>query len=79
MEELHDKYEKRWNMMHEIIGLQEQYHKLYISNNLTKSAICELVIPFRDKFELSDVEALNIAKEFCSMERIVRLAEKIFP
>ncbi|WP_050793327.1 hypothetical protein [Ruminococcus albus] len=76
---MYNKYESRWNLIQEILELQKQYHKLYTSSKITKSAICELVVPFRDKYELSDVEALNIAKEFCSMERIVRLAEKLFP
>lgn len=68
-------YEERWNMIKEIIVLQARYQSLYIKNELTKKNICELCIPFRDKYNLQDHEVLNIAKGYYGFERIIQLVE----
>lgn len=47
----------------EIVRLQEEYKKLLSSKKLTKKAMCELVIPFRDKYGLTDLQALRIARD----------------
>lgn len=72
---MNDVYEKRWNMIKEIIVLQARYQSLYINNKLTKANICELCIPFRDKYHLQDHEVLNIAKAYYGFERTIQLVE----
>ena len=46
----------------EIVQLQKSYQNLVVSKRLTKKAICDLVIPFRDRHGLTDVQALRIAR-----------------
>ena len=50
------------NILKEIGDLQNNYQKLIDNNQLTKKAICDLVIPFRDEYNLSDSQALQIAR-----------------
>ena len=50
------------NMMNEVGNLQKAYNSLIESGKLTKKAMCDLVIPFRDKYGLSDLQALMIAR-----------------
>ena len=40
---------------------------------MTKKAICDLVIPFRDKYNLTDLQALQIARNELSMSEIAEL------
>lgn len=72
-------YEKRWNMIKEIIDIQTRYQSLYIKNELTKKNICELCIPFRDKYNLQDHEVLKIANGYCGFERIIQFVEDSIP
>lgn len=60
----------------EIASLQKEYKKLLHTNKLTKRAMCELVIPFRDKYHLKDSEALSIARDEVSMEQIAEMISK---
>ena len=60
---------------HGVAKLQEDWQELRESGEMTKRAICDLVIPFRDRYGLTDVEALEIAKGnvgLHEMERIMR-------
>ena len=50
------------NMMNEVGNLQKAYNSLIESGKLTKKAMCDLIIPFRDKYGLSDLQALMIAR-----------------
>lgn len=50
------------SVMLEVGKLQEDYAKLRNSGKMTKKAICDLVIPFRDKYGLLDGKALQIAR-----------------
>ncbi len=50
------------NLFREVGNLQSDYQELCRSNKLTKKAICNLVIPFRDKYRLTDLQALQIAR-----------------
>ena len=43
--------------------LQTDYAKLIQGKRLTKRAMCELCIPFRDKYGLTDLQTLMIARE----------------
>ena len=40
------------------------------SNKVSKKAICNLVIPFRDKYNLTDLQALQIARNELSVAEI---------
>ena len=63
------------NVLKEIGELQKNYKNLLSSNKLTKKAMCELVIPFRDKYHLSDKDALSIARNEMSIDEISRIIE----
>lgn len=58
------------NIMKEIGELQDNYKKLVSENRLSKKAMCELIIPFRDKYGLSDLQALQIARAELSISDI---------
>lgn len=63
--------------LNEIVELQEKYQKLLDSKKLTKRAICELVVPFRDKYGLSDSEALQIARNELSISEISEFINRV--
>lgn len=50
----------------EASNLQDDFKELIDKKKLTKKAICDLCIPFRDKYGLSDLQTLRIAR--CEME-----------
>ena len=55
--------------MYEVGILQQEYQRLIDSRKLTKKAMCDLCIPFRDKYGLTDKQALMIARnEMSPME-----------
>jgi|LGOV01.1.fsa_nt_gb hypothetical protein len=54
----------------EIGNLQENYKKLKKQKKFTKKMICDLVIPFRDKYNLTDIQALQIARDELSINKI---------
>lgn len=54
----------------DIADLQDSYTKLMKSCRLTKQTICDLVIPFRDKYKLSDNQALQIARNELTISQI---------
>lgn len=57
----------------EIGKLQDDYNKLFLEKRLTKKAMCDLVIPFRDKYGLKDSDALRIARAELSATEMVDL------
>lgn len=63
--------------LNEIVELQKSYQKLLDSKKLTKRAMCELVVPFRDKYGLSDLEALKIARNELTLSEISEFINKI--
>jgi len=58
------------NMIEEIGKLQKEWKKLIKNNSMTKRAIIDLVKPFRDKYNLTDSQALQIARNEVSLETI---------
>lgn len=64
--------------MKDTIKIQKEYKKLKNSKKLTKKAICDLVVPFRDKYNLSDLEALMLTREEKNLTEIMELWEKIY-
>ena len=61
------------NVMNEVGNLQKKYNNLLTSGKMTKKAMCDLVIPFRDKYGLSDLQALMIARNEMSISEIAEL------
>ena len=57
------------------IKLQKEYQKLVESHRLTKKSICDLCIPFRDKYGLTDSQTLRLARNEMGLSEIVNLAE----
>ena len=66
------------DFMQDTIKTQKEYKKLKNSKKLTKKAICDLVVPFRDKYNLSDLEALTLTREEKNLTEIMELWEKIY-
>lgn len=58
------------NILIEAGKLQDGYDELLESGNFTKKALCDLCIPFRDKYELTDMQTLQIARKEMSITRI---------
>ena len=64
------------NIFKEIGELQEEYESLVKSKKLTKKAMCDLCIPFRDKYSLSDLQTLQIARKELGIPEIIALFEE---
>ena len=59
----------------EIAELQKEYQKLIDEKKLTKKAMCELCIPFRDKHGLTDLQTLRIARNEMQLAEVIAIAE----
>lgn len=55
--------------------LQDNYQKLIDEKKLTKKAMCDLCVPFRDKYGLTDLQTLRIARREMDLSEMVALAE----
>lgn len=62
----------------EIGKLQMDYDDLRLDGKLTKKAMCDLVIPFRDKYGLSDKDALAIARNEMHIDEMAKVIEDGF-
>ena len=62
-------------ILKEIGKLQTDYNYLKLNDNFTKKTMCDLVIPFRDKYHLSDRDALAIARNEISVSEIAKIIE----
>ena len=58
------------DLMNDVAVLQTEYQKLIDEQRLSKKAMCDLVIPFRDKYGLRDSLALQIARAELSVSEI---------
>ena len=58
------------NLMSDVANLQTGYQKLIDESRLSKKAMCDLVVPFRDKYGLKDLQALQIARAELSISEI---------
>ena len=58
------------NLMNDIVKLQSGYQNLIDEKRLSKKNMCDLVIPFRDKYGLKDSQALQIARNELSISEI---------
>ena len=59
----------------EVVKLQEGYKELVKTERLSKKNICELVIPFRDRYGLTDMQALRIARKEMDLAEIIKVLE----
>ena len=57
----------------DIIEIQKVYKAL---GNFTKKQLCDVMIPYRDKFELADREVLAIARNELTLEEIDKLLKR---
>ena len=55
--------------------LQDGYKALVVTKRLSKKAMCELCIPFRNKYGLTDSQTLRIAREEMPLTEMVELLE----
>ena len=53
--------------------IQEEYQHLIDENRLSKKAMCALCVPFRDKYGLSDLQTLRIARKEMSLMEMLQL------
>ena len=56
--------------------LQNKYQDLIDNRKLTKKAMCDLCVPFRDKYKLTDLQTLRIARKEMDLSEMVALVEK---
>lgn len=67
---------KRVTSIKEVEQLQTRYNTLISSGRVTKADICQLVVPFRDKYSLTDLQALRIARSELKVTEINQLLIK---
>lgn len=60
----------------QIAEMQKQYQNLIDTKSLTKKALCDLCVPFRDKYGLTDLQTLMIARKEIGIPEIIDLFEK---
>lgn len=65
------------NFYKEAAELQEKYKKLIDEKRLTKKAMCDLCIPFRDKYDLTDLQTLRIARKEMDLSEMVALERMV--
>jgi len=57
----------------EIGELQSKYKNLSAKNKMTKQALCDLCVPFKDKYSLSDIQTLQIVRGNLSISEIAKV------
>lgn len=57
----------------EVVKLQQEYQKLINNKKLSKKTMCELCIPFRDKYKLTDLQVLRIARKEIELSELIDL------
>lgn len=65
------------NFLKEVAQLQKQYKRLVDSKKLTKKAMCELCVPFKDKYKLTDIQTLKIARQEVTIPDCISIYEQI--
>ena len=60
----------------QIAEIQKQYQNLIDTKSLTKKALCDLCVPFRDVYGLTDLQTLMIARKEVGIPEIIDLFEK---
>ena len=57
----------------DVIEIQKTYKSL---GNFTKKQLCDAMIPYRDKFKLTDREVLAIARNELSLDELSNILER---
>lgn len=60
----------------DIAMMQDNYISLFINGNVTKKAICEVCVRFRDKYGFSDLQTLQLARSELSISEILRIVKE---
>lgn len=68
---------ERINALREAAVMQEEYQRLTAEKKLSKKAICALCVPFRDKYGLTDLQTLRIAREEMSLMAMLQLLDVV--
>ncbi len=55
----------------DVASLQREWNKLLESGRVTKRDICELCLPFKEKYNLTDMQALKVARNELSIEEVL--------
>ena len=66
------------NFYEEASELQKEYQKLIDERKFTKKDMCDLCIPFRDKYNLTDLQTLRIARKEMDLSEMVDLIKNDF-
>lgn len=61
--------------MREAAAMQEEYQRLVDERKLTKKSMCELCVPFRDKYGLTDLQTLRIARKEMDLMEMINLLQ----
>lgn len=51
--------------------LQKEYARLVATRKLSKKAMCDLCVPFRDKYHLTDLQTLRIARKEMDLPEMI--------
>ena len=60
----------------DVLKLQLNWNKLLNKGQMTKKAIIDLCVPFRDKYNLTDKQTLCIARDELSKQELLNIIEK---
>lgn len=63
---------EQMNALIDAAVMQEEYRRLTAEKKLSKKAICALCVPFRDKYGLTDLQTLRIAREEMSLMEMLQ-------
>ena len=55
--------------------MQEEYQRLVDEKRLSKKALCALCVPFRDKYGLTDLQTLRIARREMDLMEMIDLLQ----
>lgn len=61
----------------EVAIMQEKYQRLVDERKLTKKAMCDLCVPFRDKYGLTDLQTLRIARKEMELAEKMKLVGNV--
>lgn len=64
------------NRMRDVVKLQKDYQSLIDNKKLSKKAMCDLCIPFRDRYGLTDLQTLRIARKEMDLSEILSILDK---
>ena len=62
--------------MRDAAVMQKEYQRLVDTRKLSKKAMCELCVPFRDEYGLTDLQTLRIARGDMDLMEMVELLQQ---